>query len=189
MKKSTNEEVKKRGLSTRQIALTATFLAINVAISAFSSRLGTQKLTMTYTICFLAGYIQGPFGGGLVGGGADLMGCFINGFAPNPIILLSSCLIGIIPGIIRYIRPKKDYPITPYLHCVASYLVVYVACTTFINTAGLYLLSGFNERYDSFFAYVAYRLSTQTGVWALNLILTMIIIPIIKKIKILTNKK
>ncbi len=189
MKKSINEDVKKKGLTTKQIALTATFLAINVAVGAFSSRLGTQKLTMTYTICFLAGYILGPFGGGLVGGGADLIGCFINGFAPNPIILLSSCLIGVIPGLVRYVSPRKDYPIIPYIHCLISYITVYVVCTTFVNTAGLYLLSGFNERYDSFFAYVAYRLATQTGVWALNLILTMIIIPIIKKIRLLANKK
>lgn len=176
---------KKRGLSTTKIATTAMLLAINVAISAFSSRLGSQKITLSYTICFLAGYILGPFSGGIVGGGADLIGCFISGYTPNPVIFVGSCLLGVIPGLIKYLPPRKDYVLKPYLHCILSYMVSFVVCTAFINTMGLYFVAGYGKSYDNFWAYLVYRLGTQSAVFILNFILTMVLIPTLKKITVL----
>ena len=57
---------KKRYFTAQKIAYLAVFVALNVVVGIFSPRLGTLKITLTYTVCFLAGYFFGPIAGGLV---------------------------------------------------------------------------------------------------------------------------
>lgn len=100
---------KKRYFTAQKIAYLAVFVALNVVVGIFSPRLGTLKITLTYTVCFLAGYFFGPIAGGLVGGLGDVIGCFVGGgYAPNPVILCASVLIGVIPGLTSYIKIKNS---------------------------------------------------------------------------------
>lgn len=56
---------KQRYFTTAKIAYIAMFIAINVVIGAISPRLGTIKLTLTYSVCFLAGYFFAALQAGL----------------------------------------------------------------------------------------------------------------------------
>lgn len=156
-------------------------MALNVVVGIFSPRLGTLKITLTYTVCFLAGYFFGPIAGGLVGGLGDVIGCFVGGgYAPNPVILCASVLVGVIPGLTSYIKIKKLGGAMPYVNIAISYILVYVVCTLFINTYALYLMG--LSKGQTFFAYMGVRAVTQTPVTAINVGLTFLIYPVFSKI-------
>ena len=168
---------KKRYFTAQKIAYLAVFVALNVVVGIFSPRLGTLKITLTYTVCFLAGYFFGP----LVGGLGDVIGCFVGGgYAPNPVILCASVLIGVIPGLTSYIKIKKLGGAMPYVNIAISYILVYVVCTLFINTYALYLMG--LSKGQTFFAYMGVRAVTQTPVTAINVGLTFLIYPVFSKI-------
>lgn len=172
---------KKRYFTAQKIAYLAVFVALNVVVGIFSPRLGTLKITLTYTVCFLAGYFFGPIAGGLVGGLGDVIGCFVGGgYAPNPVILCASVLIGVIPGLTSYIKIKKLGGAKPYVNIAISYILVYVVCTLFINTYALYLMG--LSKGQTFFAYMGVRAVTQTPVTAINIGLTFLIYPVFSKI-------
>lgn len=172
---------KKVYFTAQRIAYLALLIAVNVVVSIFSPRLGTLKITLTYTTCFLAGYFFGPVNGGLVGGIGDVIGCFVGGgYAPNPIILCSSVLIGVIPGLVSYIKIPGPKKAVPYFHIALSYVFVFVVCTLFITTYGLYLMG--LAKGNTFWAYMAVRAGTQTPVTAVNFALTLILYPVFLKI-------
>ena len=161
---------KKVYFTAQRIAYLALLIAVNVVVSIFSPRLGTLKITLTYTTCFLAGYFFG-----------DVIGCFVGGgYAPNPIILCSSVLIGVIPGLVSYIKIPGPKKAVPYFHIALSYVFVFVVCTLFITTYGLYLMG--LVKGNTFWAYMAVRAGTQTPVTAVNFALTLILYPVFSKI-------
>lgn len=171
---------KKYKIPTVKIAYIAVLAALDIVLSAFSPRLGTFKITPTYTICFLSGYFFGPFIGLAVGGIGDVLGTVINGNVPNPIILAASCLLGAIPGLVRYIRIKKLGKFEWIFHLILSFIFCYVACSLFINTYALYLLG--LAKGASFWAYLGIRAGTQSAVVAANVALSLLITPFFSKI-------
>lgn len=173
--------VKKQYFTAQRIAYIAVFVALNVVVGIFSPRLGTLKITLTYTICFLGGYFFGPIAGGIIGGLGDVIGCFVGGgYAPNPIILCASVLVGVIPGLVSFINIKKLKKAMPYVSIAISYAIVYVVCTLFINTYALYVM-GLGKG-QTFFAYMGVRATTQTPVFAINVALTYLLYPVFAKV-------
>lgn len=171
---------KKYNIPTVKIAYIAVLAALNIALSAVSPRIGTFKITPTYTLCFLAGYFFGPFIGIAVGGIGDVLGTIINGNVPNPIILAASCLLGAIPGLVRYIRIKKLGKFEWIFHLILSFVCCYVACSLFINTYALYMM-GLGKG-ASFWVYLGTRAATQSSIVAANVALSLIITPFFSKI-------
>lgn len=110
----------------------------------------------------------------------------MGGLTPNPIILLASCLIGIIPGLVRLIQIKAFGKALPYLHIILSYLLCYAVCTLFINSYALWLI-GLGKG-ATFWAYLGIRAASQTPVVAINLALTFVLYPIFLKITKILNK-
>lgn len=177
-KKAVNK--KKFYISTIKIAYIAVLVAINVALSAISPRLGTMKITVTYTMCFLAGYFFGPLVGITVGGLGDLLGTLISGNVPNPIILVAACLLGAIPGLVKFIRIKKLGKVEWIFHLILSFILCFVICTLFINTYALYLLG--LAKGATFWAYMGTRVATQSPIFAANFGLSLVLVPIFEKI-------
>lgn len=177
---------RKYNIPTIKIAYIAVLVALNVALSAVSPRIGTLKITVTYTLCFLAGYFFGPLVGIAVGGIGDLLGTLINGNVPNPIILLASCLLGAIPGLVRYIRIRKLGKFEWIFHLVISFLTCFIICTLFINSYALYLLG--LSKGASFWAYLGIRAASQSPITAINFALSILITPVFAKIHKTTVK-
>lgn len=163
----------KKRLTNKQIAFISVFVAISVTVNAVAARAMGNKLSFAYTIDFMAGYFFGGIAGLLVGGIGDLLGCLLAGYAPNPFILLSSCLLGFIPGMVKKLKVSLPAAI------VISYALTLTVCTAFINTYGLWLMYGDGR---TFFAYMAVRLTAQAPVIIANIALTFFIMPLFRKV-------
>jgi len=106
------------------LAYTGVLVAMNILLSrVFTINLGNSiRINFSATPVFLAGIWFGPFIGGLTGIAADLMGCVVSGYAPFPLITVSTCLWGVIPGLLSgLLRTKKA---ETYAESIASYLRV-----------------------------------------------------------------
>lgn len=166
--------------TTAKIAYIAMFVAINVVIGAVAPRIGSLKITLSYTVCFLSGYFFGPVAGALTGGIGDLLGCLFGGYMPNPVILLGNVLVGLIPGLVSLIKMPKLKKAEPYVHIVISYLIVFVVCTLFINTYGNYLLG--LAKSNTYWVYMGIRAGTQSPIVAVNLALTFAAYPLFLRV-------
>ena len=83
---------------------TLVFLALLIAIQLVLSRvlvidLGVYRITFGTIATVLAGLWMGPIAGGVEGGVADIIGCFMKGYGVNPLITLSAITWGIVAGI------------------------------------------------------------------------------------------
>jgi hypothetical protein len=122
-------------------------------------------------IGFIVGNFYGAIAGAIVGGLGDLLGCLVAGWAPNPMLLVSSVLIGVIPGLVRYVNIVRLKKAMPFFRIAISYALVFVICTLFINTYGLYV-SG-DVKGKTFWVYMGARAATQSPIVVINLGLTV----------------
>ena len=76
------------------LAYAGVLVAMNILLSrVFTINLGNSiRINFSAAPIFLAGIWFGPFIGGLAGIAADLMGCVVSGYAPFPLITVSTCL-------------------------------------------------------------------------------------------------
>ena len=180
-------------LSVKTICYCAVLVALSVIANTFTvyfNFAGSNALSFTYTVCFLAGAFFGPFAGFLVGACGDLIGWLINpaGGAFNPLLTLTSGLLGLIPGIVFMVvkkfsgKLKKPDRFLP-LWTAASFILVWLICTN-ANTAIMYYfyIAGFSKKYTTLIAYYVYRIPFQTLFWAINLVCSALLVVPLKKI-------
>jgi len=143
---------------------------------------GAFAISFTYIPAFIAGAFLGPFSGFTVGILGDLIGCLI---APkgalNPIILISSGLLGLIPGLVFLGGKKLNLSSKSGMYILASisFALVYLLCIT-VNSYGLYLFY-FAAKGNTFLAVILLRLPKQSIIICVNYIIIMsIIIPVRK---------
>ena len=175
--------MKKRTLlTTRDVAYAAVLVALGIVTNSFALDTGAHSITFTYTICFIAGHFFGPLVGAIVGGVGDIVGCFVKGYSPNPLILVGSVLVGLIPGLLqllsRKIRVKNE--IYPPLWTVLSFVATFVVVTVFWNTFALWF--SYARASKTYWVYMLARLPLQTIVWAVNLGLSLVLYPVISKV-------
>jgi len=118
------------------LAYAGVLVAMNILLSrVFTINLGNSiRINFSAAPVFLSGIWFGPFIGGLTGIAADLMGCVVSGYAPFPLITVSTCLWGVIPGLMAgMLRTKKA---ETYFESIISYLrVVFVLGITMAVTS------------------------------------------------------
>ena len=85
----------------------------------------------------MAGIFFGPFVGGAVGLGADLLGCALKGYTVAPLITLGFIGVGVISGLIS-MKLKSDKPFSLAL----SVFVPHIICSMLIKSFGLHVLYG-----------------------------------------------
>lgn len=88
--------------NVRVMIISGLFVALSIVLGKFlqipigdSIRISLENLPL-----MMAGIFFGPFVGGAVGMGADLIGCVLKGYAINPIITLGATSIGFISGLV-----------------------------------------------------------------------------------------
>ena len=184
-------------LPVKTICYCAVLVALGVITNTFTVYFnfsGSNALSFTYTVCFLAGAFFGPFAGFIVGACGDLIGWLINpaGGSFNPLLPLTSGLLGLIPGIVFMLRnklfsKKKELSIKFLpLWTLLSFVLVWIVCTN-VNTVIMYYfyIAGFSKKYTSFWPYYVYRIPFQTLFWSVNLVLsTALVIPLKKILKL-----
>ena len=95
---------------------------------------------------------MGPVAGGICGGCADIIGCFIKGYAVNPFITLAAILWGVLPALAKRFyanksRTGKTIGISLSIICTGA------LCSLVLTTAGLVIFLGY-----SFYAIMPGRL-------------------------------
>ncbi len=142
--------------STKKLVYTALFTALNVLANIFSIKLFTSNyLSFVYVVCFMAAAYLGILPAAIVAFLGDLIGCFV---APkgeiNPLILLSSTLLGLIPALIFKI---KNLDLTVKL--IIALVICTVVCTSFLNTYALWVM--YSSSSKTFWVYLGGRLPFQ----------------------------
>lgn len=172
-------------MSTRMICYTAVLAALSAITNIFTVFLGGGALAVSfaYIPAFIGGAFLGPINGFLVGFTGDLLGCLINPQgAINPIILLSSGLMGLIPGMVfKYgKRPFEGKKRGIFIMTIISFILVFVFCIT-VNSFGLYVFY-FAQKGKTFLAVLLLRLPKQSIIVAINFVVIMIIVYPLKRI-------
>ena len=133
-----------------------------------------QAANPTPVALTLTGAMFGAFGGFSVCAIGDLIGCFFSGYPPNPLILIATGFLGLIPGIVMtYI--KSNF----YFKVILSFIICSLVCTAGLNTLGIYLY--YSSRSVPFFAYMIARFPLQLPVMAVNCVLAIVLSKIINK--------
>lgn len=90
-------------LNIKTIAFAGVLIAMNLVLArVLAINIGpTLRITLSATPIFLAGLWFGPLVGGICGGSSDLLGCLLQGYAPNPFILVTSVLAGVLPALFK----------------------------------------------------------------------------------------
>ena len=122
---------------------TLVFLALLVAIQLVLSRvlvidLGVYRITLGTIATVLAGLWMGPVAGGVEGGVADIIGCFMKGYV-NPLITLSAITWGVVAGAAGKLMAEKSRKVKTVIMC-AGIVISGVVGTLGFTTAGLVMI-------------------------------------------------
>lgn len=124
--------------NVRVMIISGLFVALSIVLGKFlqipigdSIRISLENLTL-----MMAGIFFGPFVGGAVGLGADLIGCILKGYAINPIITLGATSIGMISGFAYIFISKK---IKSKFNILLSILPAHIIGSMLIKSIGLYV--------------------------------------------------
>lgn len=102
---------------------TLVFLALLVAIQLVLSRvlvidLGVYRITLGTIATVLAGLWMGSVAGGVEGGVADIIGCFMKGYGVNPLITLSAITSwGVVAGAAGKLMAEKSRKVKTVIMC------------------------------------------------------------------------
>ncbi|MDO5603425.1 MAG: folate family ECF transporter S component, partial [Oscillospiraceae bacterium] len=127
--------------SPRALALTALFIALNIAMDALNLRI---QLTPDLRIGFgfltsaMVGMLFGPVVAMTAGAATDILGWLVNtgGGAYFPGFTLTAILAGLIWGLFLYQRPLK------WWRCLGAKLVINVFLNIFLNSVWMHIYYG-----------------------------------------------
>lgn len=123
---------------------TLVFMALLIAIQLVLSRvlvidLGVYRITFGTIATILAGLWLGPVAGGVCGMTADIIGCFMKGYAINPLITLAAICWGVVPGVAKKLMAEKTRKMKTVIIC-AAIVISGILGTLVFTTAGLVVI-------------------------------------------------
>lgn len=123
-------------------------MALLVAMQLVLSRvlvidLGPYRITVGSVCTILAGLWMGPVAGGVCGLCADIIGCFIKGYAVNPLITVAAILWGALPALMKPMFIHKEKVGKTVGICI-SVVLTGILSSLVCTTAGLVLFMGYN---------------------------------------------
>lgn len=123
-------------------------MALLVAMQLVLSRvlvidLGPYRITVGSVCTVLAGLWLGPVAGGVCGLCADIIGCFIKGYAVNPLITVAAILWGVLPALMKPMFIHKEKTGKTVGICI-SVVLTGILSSLVCTTAGLVLILGYN---------------------------------------------
>ncbi len=140
--------MQKNNCKTRWNVKTLVFMALIVAMHLVLTRvfvveLGAYRISLGSICTILAGLWMGPAAGAVCGMASDLLGCFMKGYALNPIITLAAIMWGVIPAVLKPLwedKPKK----VKTIGVVLAVIVTAFVSSLVLTTTGLVLIQGYN---------------------------------------------
>lgn len=121
--------------NTRVLIVSALLAAMSIVFGKFlqipigdSIRISFENLPV-----LMAGIFFGPVVGAVTGAAADIIGCFMKGYAINPVITLGAACIGFISGAV-YHKFFKDKEIE---RVMAAVMTAHIIGSMIVKSAGL----------------------------------------------------
>lgn len=129
---------------TRLYALTAGAMmaALSIVLERFlpitpPSNMMDIRISLSNVPIILASILVSPVIGAIAGVVSDIVGCFISGYAPFPLLTLAPLVMGFLPGV--FLNKKGAYPFFKVLLAVT---VSHVFASVLITTYGLSVMRG-----------------------------------------------
>lgn len=167
---------------------TAAFAALAVVMKIIGQYLTLTpsfKITFIYLIWLMAAACLGIVRGGLVCFISDILGAFILPKGDiNPFVVLGNTMYGVIAGATFRLVPIKNH----YVKFLIMGVVCTGLCTCLINSAAIWYGYGYYKTLSFPAYFVAFR-TMQPVVAAINIALTIPMIPLLKKLKMLPELK
>lgn len=134
----------------RQITFAAMLTAISIVLERFititpPSNMLDFRITLSNVPLIVASIFISPLAGGLGGIVSDIIGCFISGYAPFPLLTVAPFITGFLPGVItRYtaINSTKASFFKKAVIIVLSVFVTHLLSSVLVTTYGLSVMRG-----------------------------------------------
>ena len=123
----------------------AMLTAFSIILERFLPLVNTDtiRVSLGNVPIIIASIFFGPVAGILCGVISDIIGCFLNGYPPFPVLMLAPVTVGLLPGIsARLFKNKQRNGISNILVLTCTMLVTNILASVIITTAGLHLLYG-----------------------------------------------
>ncbi len=102
-----------------------------------ASNMMDVRISLSNVPLILAGVLVSPIVGGIAGVVSDIVGCFISGYAPFPLLTLAPFVMGFLPGLI--LNKKGAFS---FWKVLATLVITHVLASLLITTAGLSVMRG-----------------------------------------------
>lgn len=139
--------MQKNSYKTHWNVKTLVFMSLLVAMHLVLTRvlvieLGAYRISVGSVCTILAGLWMGPAAGAACGLAADLIGCFMKGYAMDPFITFAAMLWGIIPALVKpvYINKAK---MGKTIGIVISVVITAIFSSLIFTTIGLVVFEGY----------------------------------------------
>lgn len=174
-------------VSTRYITYAATFVALSILCKMLGNAISVSvttnmKLTFIYVPWILSGIVLGPIGGMATAVISDVIGqiTIATGGAVNPLTTLSNALFPLATSLMfRFAKKLPDW-----LNLFIGLFISAIVCTLGIGSYAIYTLYDYNVTM-SFFTYIITFRLLQAVVVAINFVLCLVLLPVVKKMKLL----
>lgn len=164
-----------------RVATVALFTAAAVVANTFTLDVtASQKITVTYLVCFFAGAVMGALPGFAAGFLGDALAFLIHpsGMYFFPFSVTSG-LLALIPGVVMNRKFGR-----PFARMILSLVLSYVTVTVLINSGVNYLYMRmyiWHGAKKAFLVYFAGRIAFQSVVFLVNAILVALLFPAAEK--------
>lgn len=95
------------------------------------------RITLSNVPIILTSVLVSPIAGALCGVVSDIIGCFISGYAPFPLLTLAPLVMGLLPGIAM--GKKGSYS---FVRVLLAVTVTHILASVLITTIGLCVMKG-----------------------------------------------
>ena len=135
---------RKTGRNIKIMMYMALLTALQIILTRlFVLDLGPYRIAFGNVAAVLAGLWLGPAAGGICSFAADILGCFLKGFAVNPLITAAAILWGVIPAAAMRLFPGRTKTRKTVTLCV-SIAITGMISSIILTTAGLVLFLGYS---------------------------------------------
>lgn len=180
--------------TTKWLTYTAVFTALALVMKFAGQALTITKdfkITPIYVIWLIAAAVLGPVGGGVVGFLSDILGALIFPVgAINPLLTLGCTMYGVLAGLCYKYFPVKNH----YAKFLFSGIMCTVLVSLLFDSFALWYWCKFYLKLASyadktFFAYIGASRIMQLAVSAVNIGITLAMVPLLRQLKLLPDLK
>jgi ECF transporter S component (folate family) len=130
--------------SSKTIVFAGVLIAMHIIFARFISIPVGQilRISISGVPLVLSGLWLGPVTGGICGLIGDLIGCAINGYAPNPFITIATVLVGLIPGLFCKFMVGDKPGVKRFLRFLLVIAITRFLSSQLLTTFGLSVMYG-----------------------------------------------